>query len=320
MTEPPRTPRVQPLDLARATPYPIGDRESLVTLRGFGRPVSPGASTGEFLRSLPDFLGARALRDLARAIARARRHARPVVFAMGAHVVKVGCGPLLIDLIEREVVTAIAVNGAFAIHDYEIALVGETSEEVAKTIRDGTFGWVRETGEAFARAARRGREEAIGLGRALGLEAMALPNARMSVLATCARLGVPCTVHVAIGTDIVHMHPAVSGADLGAASHIDFRIAASVVMDLDGGVWANVGSAVVLPEVFLKCVSIARNLGKPLDDVVAANMDMMRHYRPAANVLDRPVRVGIEVTGHHEIMIPLLRVAVLDALAEGNGA
>ncbi len=320
MTVPVRALRVQPLDLAAARPYPIEERENLVSVGGFGRPIPPEASVAEFLRSLPDFLGARALLDLAAAIARARRRGRGVVFAMGGHVVKVGCGPLVADLIEREIVTAAAVNGAFAIHDYEIALRGETSEDVARSIRDGSFGWARETAEAFARAARRGAEEGIGLGRALGLAALDLPNAKESVLATCARLGVPCTVHVAIGTDTVHIHPGLSGADLGEATHLDFRIAAAVVADLDGGVWVNIGSAVIMPEVFLKLVSIARNIGRPLEDVIAANMDMMRHYRTSANVIGRPVRQGLEVTGHHEILIPLLRVAALDAMARRNGA
>jgi hypothetical protein len=315
LSDAPRPPRYAPLDLAGTRPYPLEERENLVSVAAFGRPVGPGASTAEFLRSLPDFLGARALRDLAAAIAAARRRGAPVVFAMGAHVVKVGCGPLIVDLLERGVVTALCVNGAFAIHDYEIALQGETSEDVARTIRDGSFGWARETGQAFARAARLGALEGIGLGRAVGLEALGLPHAGKSVLATCARLGLPCSVHVAIGTDTVHMHPGLSGADLGAASHLDFRIAASVVKDLEGGVWTNIGSAVVLPEVFLKLISIARNLGARLDDVTAANLDMLRHYRTSANVIGRPVKRGIEVTGHHEILIPLLRVAVLDALA-----
>jgi hypothetical protein len=312
---PARPPRYAPLDLGGTRPYPIEERANLVSREAFGRPVGPDASARELLRSFPDFLGARALRELALAIAEARRRGRPVVFAMGAHVVKVGCGPLLIDLIEREIVTALCVNGAFALHDYEIALQGETSEDVGKSIRDGRFGWARETGEAYARAARRGAAEGIGLGRALGLEALTLKHAEASVLAACARRGVPCAVHIAIGTDTVHMHAAISGADLGAASHLDFRIAAAVVRGLEGGVWANIGSAVVMPEVFLKLVSIARNLGERLDDVTAANMDMLRHYRTSANVIGRPVRRGIEVTGHHEINLPLLRVAILDALS-----
>ena len=233
---------------------------------------------------------------------------------MGGHVVKVGCGPVLIDLMERGIVTALAVNGAFAIHDYEIALEGETSEFVDETIRDGSFGWAREPAEAFARACARGVREGIGLGRAIALEAEKLPNARHSMLAACARLAVPVTVHVAIGTDTVHMHPAVSGAEVGEASHLDFRIAARIATELEGGVWLNVGSAVLMPEVFLKLVSIARNRGVALEHVVAANLDMQRHYRTGANVIGRPVARGIEVLGHHEINLPLLRLAVLAAL------
>jgi hypothetical protein len=245
---------------------------------------------------------------------------------MGAHVVKAGCGPLVIDLIERGIVTAVAVNGAFAIHDYEIALVGATSERVDVTIRDGSFGWARETGEALARAARRAVETGQGLGRAFGLEVLEgpaeappaargpLPNAAASVLAACARARIPCGVFVAVGTDTVHMHPAISGADLGAASHLDFRIMAGVASDLEGGVWANIGSAVILPEVFLKVVSIARNLGNALDDVTAANLDMLSHYRASANVISRPVKRGISLLGQHEILLPLLRVAILDRL------
>lgn len=304
-----------PVDLSRAKPYPIEERENLVEVGRFGTPVPPGASAAAFLASLPGFLGADALRDLARHIVRSRKALRPVVFAMGAHVVKVGCGPLIVDLIERGIVTALAVNGAFAIHDYEIALLGKTSEKVDETIRDGTFGWARETGEAYARAARRGVETEEGLGRALGrmiLEAD-LPNARASVLAACARKGIPLGVHVAVGTDTVHMHAGVSGADLGAASHLDFRILGSVVCDLEGGAWVNVGSAVVLPEVFLKLVSIARNLGHPLADVTAGNLDMINHYRTSANVISRPVKRGFSIIGHHEILIPLLRIAILDA-------
>lgn len=306
-------PAYVPLDLEKVVPYPIADRENLVQVKDFGRPVEPGATVAELLDSLPKFLGASNLLELAHAIVKSRRANRPVVFAMGAHVVKVGCGPLVIDLIERGIVTALAVNGAFAIHDYEVALIGATSEKVDVTIRDGTFGWARETGEAFGTAARRGVETGEGLGRALGREAEGLPNARQSVLAACSRAGIPCAVHVALGTDTIHMHPWVPPAELGAASHLDFRIMAAVACDLDGGVWANIGSAVILPEVFLKLVSIARNLGNALEDVTSANLDMLQHYRTSANVLARPVKRGISLIGHHEIMIPLLRLAILEA-------
>jgi hypothetical protein len=304
----------EPLDLRGSRDLSIRDRAHKTKLGEF-RPLAPaGASAAELLDSLPDFLGARSLRELADAIAASHRGGHHVVAAMGGHVVKVGCGPVLIDLMDRGIVTALAVNGAFAIHDYEIALEGETSEFVDETIRDGSFGWAREPAQAFARACARGVREGIGLGRALALEAEKLPHARYSMLAACARLALPVTVHVAIGTDTVHMHPAVSGAEVGEASHLDFRIAAQIATELDGGVWLNVGSAVLMPEVFLKLVSIARNRGVALENVVAANLDMQRHYRTGANVIGRPVARGIEVLGHHEINLPLLRLAVLAAL------
>ena len=307
----------EPLDLAGTQDVSIAELRHKTDLSGFRAPAAPSAPFGEVLDSLPDFLGARALRELAARIALSHCNGRHVVAALGGHIVKVGCGPVLIDLLERGIVTGLAVNGAFVIHDYEIALHGATSEYVEDGIADGSFGWSREPAQAYGRACTRAVREKIGLGRAMALETEHLPNADPSVLAACARLSVPITVHVGIGTDTVHMHPAVSGADLGEASLIDFRIAATLVTELEGGVWLNVGSAVVMPEVFLKLVSIARNLGHRLDDVVAANLDMERHYRTSANVIGRPVARGIEILGHHEINLPLLRMAVLEALARG---
>jgi hypothetical protein len=301
----------EPLDLSRATDLPLAERENKCGIDAFREPAPDGASFADVLDSLPDFLGSRSLRDLADCIAASHRRGAHVVLAMGGHVVKVGCGPVIIDLMERGIVTALCVNGAFVIHDYEIALQGGTSEDVDANILDGSFGWAGEPAEAYARACARGAREGIGLGRAMALEAEKLPEARYSVLAACARLGVPITVHVAMGTDTVHMHASVSGADVGEASHIDFRIAAGLATRLEGGVWLNIGSAVVMPEVFLKLISIARNLGHELRDVVAANLDMQRHYRTGANVIGRPVSRGIELIGHHEINLPLLRQAVL---------
>jgi hypothetical protein len=315
----PRKPIV-PIDLSRARAVPLASRESKADLSGF-RAVAPAdASAAELLDSLPDFLGARSLRELAQRIADSHRRGAHVVLAMGGHIVKVGGAPVVIDLIERGIVTALCVNGAFAIHDYEIALQGATSEVVERNIRDGSFGWAEEPALAFAAACRRGAQEQIGLGRALALAALPLPHARHSMLAACARAGIPLTVHVGMGTDTVHMHAAFSGAEAGEASHLDFRIAAALATELEGGTWINVGSAVVLPEVFLKLVSIARNLGHPLEDVVAANLDMQRHYRTGANVIGRPVARGIEILGHHEINLPLLRQAVILALARGERA
>lgn len=310
-----RRKRPEPLDLARARALPLASRQNKADLSGF-RPVAPeGASAAQLLDSLPDFLGAASLRELASRIARSHRAGAHVVLAMGGHVVKVGCGPIVIDLIERGIVSALCVNGAFAIHDYEIALQGATSEVVERGIRDGSFGWAEEPALAFAAACTRGAREQIGLGRALAEATLKLPCAQHSMLAACARAGIPLTVHVGMGTDTVHMHAAFSGAEAGEASHLDFRIAAALACELEGGTWINVGSAVVMPEVFLKLVSIARNLGHALDDVVAANLDMQRHYRTDANVIGRPVARGIEILGHHEINLPLLRMAVLQALA-----
>ena len=258
------------------------------------------------------------------AIVAARRGGRPVVFAFGGHVIKTGCSPLVIDLIERGVITALATNGAGAIHDLELAETGATSEEVADTIRDGSFGMVRETCQRMNQAATRGAA-GPGLGRALGeiVEAEKAPYRRLSVFAAAARAGIPCTVHVAIGTDTVHMDPRADGAMIGAASLIDFRTICAVVADMTaagpgapGGVWVNAGSAVVLPEVFLKAVSVARNLGHSLAGMHTANFDMLLHYRPTQNVVARPVDPGCghTVLGQHEILLPLLRQAIVEEL------
>lgn len=306
--------RTLPLDLGGVRARPLADCEHLVRVEDFAGLVEPTASVGEFLDSLPRFLGASRLRDLASAIARASKGGRSVIFALGGHVVKVGVGPLLIDLMERGVITGIAGNGAFAIHDAEIALVGGTSEKVEDVLPGGSFGMARETADLFARAAAESAREGSGFGRALGEAVLDAPQAASSVLAAGARLGVPITIHVAIGTDTVHMHPGLSGAELGEASLTDFRILASAARGLPGGVWVNVGSAVILPEVFLKVVGVLRNLGEPMEEITAADLDFIRHYRPEVNVLSRPAQRGIALTGHHEILLPLLRLAILKEL------
>jgi hypothetical protein len=261
------------------------------------------------------------------AVVAARRAGRPVVFGFGGHVIKTGCSPLVIDLIERGVITALATNGSGAIHDLELAETGATSEEVADTIRDGTFGMVAETCERMNAAAAAG--QARGLGRALG-ELLDEPNVShrdLSLFVAAARHDIPATVHVAIGTDTVHMHPAADGAAIGAASLLDFRTICAVVADMTaatpgsaGGVWLNFGSAVILPEVFLKAVSIARNLGHSLAGMHTANFDMLRHYRPTQNIVQRPVEHGCghTVIGHHELLLPLLRQAVVEQLERGD--
>ena len=254
----------------------------------------------------------------------ARRAGRPVVFAFGGHVIKTGCSPLVVDLIERGIFTALATNGSGAIHDLELAETGATSEEVADTIRDGSFGMVHETCARMNAAARNGAQ-GDGLGGALGklLQEGEAQFKELSVFAAARRAGIPATVHVALGTDTVHMSAEADGALLGAASMLDFRTICGVVANLGaataeaaGGVWLNFGSAVVLPEVFLKAVSVARNLGHTLDGMHTANFDMLRHYRPTQNVVLRPVPAGYghSVIGQHEILLPLLRQAVIEIL------
>jgi hypothetical protein len=313
-----------PLDFSRLKLKSRRQRAHKVEVSAVGRPVEAGCSFAEWFAALPDFLGASELRRTVEAIVAARRADRPVVFGFGGHVIKTGCSPLVIDLIERGVITAIASNGSGAIHDLELAETGATSEEVADTIRDGSFGMVHETCQRMNEAARRGAD-GRGLGRALGelLDAGDAPHKDLSVFAAGARVGIPATVHVAVGTDTVHMHPEADGAAIGAASMADLRTICAVVAQLGaekegeaGGVWLNVGSAVILPEVFLKAVSVARNLGHNLDAMHTANFDMLSHYRPTQNVITRPVQPGHghAVTGHHELLLPLLRQAVLEQL------
>jgi hypothetical protein len=315
----------EPIDLSRIRTYSVRARAHKVHLPQVARLPDAGATAAELLAALPDFLGARAFRAVVDAITAAVRADRPVVLALGAHVVKVGCAPIVIDLMRRGIVRALAINGATAIHDVELATLGATSEEVADTIRDGTFGMVEETMTFFAEVCGRCDRDGIGLGAGVGrqLAEVAAPHAELSILAAAHELGVPVTVHVALGTDTIHMAAGVDGARLGAATMRDFELLCAVVADLGagdgsaGGVWVNVGSAVILPEVFLKAVSVARNLGANLDALVTANLDMQRHYRPRMNVVLRPVARGNghEIIGHHEILLPLLRQAIIEALA-----
>jgi len=304
--------KVDPLDLRGLKTYSIARRRNLVNIRDFGT-LADGRKAADFINSLPSIYAARDLRTLINDIVRAHRKKKTVACAMGGHVIKVGCGPVLADLVERGVITAIAMNGAAAIHDYELSLIGETSEDVAQTLQNGSFGMARETAEAFAEAALLGATGS-GLGRAIAGKALRNKHRKISLLAACARKGIPISVHLSIGADITHMHPQVSGRDLGESTYVDFRILAGVVSRLDGGVWMNIGSAVMMPEVFLKSVSVARNLGHKLSEFTTVNLDMIQHYRPKANVLARPKGRAIAITGHHEIMIPLVREGVVAAL------
>jgi hypothetical protein len=317
-----------PVDLSRVQTVPLKSRGNKVALERFGRPPQSGRSCADFVDALPGILAASSFRKVVNAIVTARRNGRPVIMGLGAHVIKCGLSPILIDLMQRGVITALAMNGSGAIHDFEIALIGETSEDVAAGLKDGTFGMVRETGEWMNQAIRRSLEQPeMGLGALLADQLLKLnaPHQEYSLLAAGHRLRIPVTVHVGIGTDIIHMHPSADGAAIGRASFNDFRLFAAVVSELSGGVYLNLGSAVILPEVFLKAFTVAQNLGAHLHDFVTVNMDMLTHYRPSENVVRRPATVGGDgytIVGHHEIMVPLLAQAVVDGMraSETGGA
>lgn len=308
----------RPLDLGGIRTYPLRERQSKVALADFARPLHPGAGVRELLDSLPRILAGETLRALAADVRRARERRKPLVWGLGAHVLKVGLSPLLIDLMERGYVSALALNGAGIVHDYELAVAGQTSEEVADGLGAGAFGMARETGEEINRAIVEGDRDGLGLGAALGrfIDARRPPHHDVSLLAAAWRMRLPATVHVALGTDIVHMHPACDPAAVGRTSHLDFRIFAGEVAALGGGgVYLNVGSAVLLPEVFLKAVTLARNLGHEIADFATANFDFIQSYRPNTNVVQRPTKGvgrGYSLTGHHELLIPLFAAALLE--------
>lgn len=295
---------------------PLADRPSKVRLRDLGRPHEGGGSLDDWLDSLPRVLAAESLKQLRDAIVASRSQGRHVLAALGGHVIKTGCGPYLNDWIARGVLTGVAMNGSAAIHDLELAVAGHTSEDVGARLGDGTFGFARETSELFASACNRAAELGTGLGNALGQVILGHggPGLDASVLVTALRHRVPVTVHVAIGTDIVHMTSLMDGAKLGRAAMDDFRTLCALVARLEGGIWLNLGSAVVMPEIFLKAVSMARNLGFSLEGMTAANLDFQQQYRGRLNVLQRPGGEGIALTGHHELLIPLLHAAVADRI------
>ena len=321
--------RQGPIDLSKLRLRSVHDRQHLAQVEALAGVPGPGVSFADWFASLPKSLGADRLRAAVEAIITARKAGKPVVLAMGGHVVKVGCSPVVIDLMRRGIVTAMACHGATAIHDVELAMIGATSEDVGDTIRDGRFGMVRETPMFFAEAARRAVHNDAGYGRAIGelIRQRKLPYADRSMLATAAELGLPATVHVAIGADTVHMPAFVDGAHLGQASLTDFRLLCDTLYRMGAdqpsgtaGVWCNIGSAVVLPEVFLKAISVARNLGANLNTLTTVNLDMIRHYRPTQNVITRPVCKGHghDIAGHHEILLPLLRQALIERCPQGS--
>jgi hypothetical protein len=315
--------KYEPLDFSGVSTYPIATRNNKVSVaQDFAAPVTSGMTVAGFLETLPKQLGSQSLLSVIDAVVAARQKGKPVVMALGGHVIKCGLQPVLKSLIEADMVTAIALNGAGSIHDFEIALIGATSEDVGAVLHAGTFGMAEETGAQINAALKAGVAQGLGYGESVGrmINERELPYRSESLQALCVERGIPVTVHVAIGTDITHQHPSADGAVLGAASYTDFRIFTSVVSELgDGGVYLNIGSAVLLPEVFLKALSIAQNLGHHVDHFTTANFDMQQHYRPLTNVVKRPTSGqsrGYTVTGHHEIMIPLLAAGILDRMGK----
>jgi hypothetical protein len=307
------------IDFSRIRTYPLKSRKSKVSIQEFGRPFHGRDRITPFLDSLPDILAARDLRAVIDAVVLARRRKRPVIVGMGAHLTKVGLNPILVDLMERGVITAMAVNGAVIIHDFELAMAGKTSEDVDEQLGSGAFGMAEETGRDLNRAIVEGVRRGMGIGAAVGrwLNRSGAPNLKFSILAAGERLGIPITVHVAIGTDIIHMHSSVRGAALGEGSLTDFKRLSTAVAQMEGGVYLNIGSAVILPEVFLKALTLVRNLGYVVEKFTTVNLDFIQQYRPLTNVVRRPTQKGgrgYHLTGHHEIMVPLLAAGILEQI------
>jgi hypothetical protein len=310
----------QPIDLSRIETYPLASRPSKVTTRDFAKALTDEEARGvaPLLDSLPRILAADTLRAVAAAIVEARARKRAILWGIGGHVIKTGLAPILIDLMRRGFVTAVAMNGSGVIHDFEIAVAGWTSEDVDTALGSGAFGMAEETGRLINQAIRRGVAEDCGVGESVGrsLGEMNAPYADYSIMSAAYAAKIPVTAHVTIGTDIIHIHPHADGAAIGAATYRDFLLFTSLVRELDGGgVYLNVGSAVTMPEVFLKAVTVVRNLGHSLQDFTTANFDFIQHYRPLTNVVRRPVANGagrgFQVTGHHELMVPLLAATIL---------
>jgi deoxyhypusine synthase len=308
-----------PIDLKRVKTYALSERSSIVSATDFAKIWHKGASFEDFLDGLPHILAGSDLRSVVAAMAAAARNKKTIIFGMGAHVIKVGLNPLVVDLMDRGIISCVAMNGAGIIHDVEIAMTGQTSEDVAAAIDNGSFGMAEDTCAFLSEALSEASDNSQGLGEAVGraIYEKKLPFKDHSILAAGFGLGIPVTVHVAIGTDIIHMHPQFDAAQTGVASHRDFRLFSAVVAAIQNGIYLNVGSAVILPEIFLKAVTLARNLGHPLDDFMTVNLDFIRHYRPMTNVISRPTAKGgrgINLVGHHEIMLPLIAAGVIEAL------
>jgi len=310
-----------PISLDEVKSYPLKKRSSKVKIDDFGYAWKPGGSMNQWLNSLPKILAGNDFTEIVDRFVRASVSNKTIILAMGAHAIKVGLNPIILDLLNRRILSGLAMNGAGIIHDAEVAMVGCTSEDVAGQIGTGNFGMSEETGKHLNAAISEGAKQGLGIGRSVGAMLIRenFPYNRYSLLARAYELDIPVTVHVAIGTDIIHFHPNVDGASVGKASHLDFRIFARLVSTLEGGGFINLGSAVVLPEVFLKALTLVRNLGYPVKDFTTVNMDFIRHYRPMTNVVHRPTLdggKGYNLVGHHEIMFPLLAAAVIERLKE----
>ena len=308
-----------PLDFSRLKTYSIKDRKSLVSKDDFTTVWTKGGGLSDFIASLPGILAGKDIRAVIQAISLAARNKRQVCFAMGGHVIKTGMNPVLIDLMEKKILTMISMNGSGIIHDLEVALTGRTSEDVAASLGDGSFGMAKETSDLLNQAIETAEKQSIGLGLAVGEMILAenLPHKHLSLNAMGAKLNIPVTVHVAIGTDIIHMHPDFNAGACGNASLRDFKRFATQVSDLENGVFINAGSAVIMPEVFLKALTLVRNIGHRLDAFTTVNLDFIRHYRPMTNVVNRPTLgkgKGYAIVGHHEILIPLIAAGVIESL------
>ena len=309
---------LNPINLDDISTYKLASRPSKVTIRDFAEPIRGDENLSAFLDKLPNILAVQSLRELAERIKKARNLGKPIIWGIGGHVIKTGLAPILIDLMNGGFLTAVASNGSVLVHDTEIAFVGFTSEDVDATLGKGDFGAAEETGEILNSAAKNGQKDKIGLGEAMGREILKQnpENAAVSILCQTYKNKIPFTAHLAIGADIGHFHASSDGAALGATSHTDFKLFCSLVKEMNGGgVYLNIGSAVMMPEIFLKAVTVVKNLGFDLEDITTANFDFIQHYRPLANVVRRPTAngagKGFSITGHHEIMIPLLAAHIL---------
>ncbi len=311
----------KPIDLENIRTYSLKDRPCKVSTRDFGSAWSEGGSLELWLERLPNILGGHQFRRLLDRLTRSAREKKSILLGMGAHTIKIGLAPIILDLMRRGIITGVAMNGAGIIHDLEIAMIGGTSEDVEKALPQGKFGMARETGEFLNTAIKEGAENGEGLGNSVArrIHKASFPYNNFSILAGAAEMNIPVTVHVAIGTDIIHIHPSIDGSATGKASHMDFRIFAGLISGLQGGAYINLGSAVILPEVFLKALTLARNLGHEVNRFTTLDMDFVRHYRPMNNVIKRPTLEGGEgftVTGHNEIMFPLLAAALIENLGK----